>query len=35
MPVHADGDLDELTTILVADVDAVLARVICRHLVDD
>lgn len=33
--VHADGDLDELTAILVADIDAVLARVVWRYLVDD
>lgn len=35
MPVHADSDLDELATILVADIDAVLARVVWRYLVDD
>lgn len=35
MPVHADGDLHELTAILVADIDAVLARVVWRYLVDD
>lgn len=35
MPVHADSDLDELTAILVAHIDAVLARVIWRYLVND
>lgn len=34
MLVDADGDLHELASVLVADVDAVLARVIGGDLVD-
>lgn len=35
MLVDADGDLDELAAVLVADVDAVLARVVGGDFVDD
>lgn len=35
MPVDTDGDLDELSAVLVPHVDAVLAGVIGSDLVDD
>lgn len=35
MLVDADGDLDKLSTVLVPNVDAVLARVFGSDLVDD